>query len=571
MVAFKMPRPTWVASSPNDLFTKTSSTRINVCQRHDLRNAVKSKNLTRAQKFSGFVPQYHEFYRQNPLDIAMDMSSKTAILGIVLPRIPLLSWTALWHTLGRTSTCDKWDLRTELIIKFLRSVLSSPSPRGALAQQRSTLVDPGIKGRIWISKVTFPPPPEVYSALDLLCKAIDQLKEDYAATYEVPATLPVEAEWTGFRPNVDAQRQRPDLSEQQHYEKLQADVQTPLTILYFHGGAYIMMDPATHREPVSKLCRLTGGRALNLRYRLVPQNPFPAALLDALVAYLSLLHPPPGSYHEPVDPSHIVLAGDSAGGHLSISLIQLLLQINRDSVRTRRASFDFHGSSISLPLPLPAGSASASPWLDMTHCMPSEFSNGQYDYLPPPLTKERVSKWPADTIWPTKPPRGDLFCNTNLLNHPLVSPAGAKDWTGAPPIWMGYGTEMLVDGGKQVASRMAKQGVQVQWEQWEAMCHCFGMVLLQTDMSRHFFKDWAEAIKGMVGLDLAGGAGTSEGVQTKAIFHGVHASKETGKETPLDLETLAVMSDEEADARMKSAVEARKDNPKLAEQVTPKL
>lgn len=85
-----------------------------------------------------------------------------------------------------------------------------------------------------------------------------------------------------------------------------------MTVLYFHGQSYYMSDPVAYRSTTSKLAKGTGGRVLSVRYRLSPQHPFPAALLDAFVAYLSLLSPPPGSCHDAIPSRDIVLAGDSA-------------------------------------------------------------------------------------------------------------------------------------------------------------------------------------------------------------------------------------------------------------------
>jgi len=81
-------------------------------------------------------------------------------------------------------------------------------------------------------------------------------------------------------------------------------------IFYLHGGGFYLCDPATHRLTTKKLAKLTGGRCYSVRYRLAPQHPFPAALLDLLVSYLTLLYPPPGAFHEAVRPETLALAGD---------------------------------------------------------------------------------------------------------------------------------------------------------------------------------------------------------------------------------------------------------------------
>lgn len=69
---------------------------------------------------------------------------------------------------------------------------------------------------------------------------------------------------------------------------------------------------------------------------------------------LYLIRPPPDALHRPVKPAHIILAGDSAGGGVTLALLQVL----RDS-----------------GLPLPAGAILVSPWCDLTHSFPSIHTN----------------------------------------------------------------------------------------------------------------------------------------------------------------------------------------------------
>ena len=103
-----------------------------------------------------------------------------------------------------------------------------------------------------------------------------------------------------------------------------------------------------------------------INYRLAPQYPFPCGLQDALAACkrltilqtlicdafadLFLIRPPPDSDHQAIDPAHILISGDSAGGGLSLALLQVI----RDS-----------------GLPPPAGGILVSPWCDLSHSFPS--------------------------------------------------------------------------------------------------------------------------------------------------------------------------------------------------------
>ena len=108
-------------------------------------------------------------------------------------------------------------------------------------------------------------------------------------------------------------------------------------ILYLHGGGYVSGSPATHRAVITNLAQAAEARVFALDYRLAPEYPFPAALEDAWGAYWWLLC-------QGIAPGQIVVAGDSAGGGLTVALMLAL----------RAAG-----------MPLPAGGACLSPWFDL--------------------------------------------------------------------------------------------------------------------------------------------------------------------------------------------------------------
>lgn len=422
----------------------------------------------------------------------MDANPKT-LAKLLIPRLPFIFKTTALHSLGLTDTSHKWDLKTELSIKILRSIVTDTSdPKPISASQKVSIRDPGIKGPMWISKVTLAPPPED-DIRQILFKSIDEMKIGNEA-YTKPELLPVEAEWTGHRAGASENEPELPISETEKYEHLMKEVTSNVTILYFHGGAYYMMDPASHRGLTSKLAKLTGGRVLSVRYRLSPQTAFPGALLDGLHAYLSLLYPLPGAPHQPVPASQIVFAGDSAGANLASALMQLLLQIHRS---TPSPSINLHRQKVEISLP--AGMALNSPWLDITRCMPSLESNAKYDYLPTVEYSESHNPPPC-SIWPASPPRTDLFCEGSALCHPLVSPLSAMDWRNCPPVFITVGEEMLADENKILARRLVKQGVKVVWEQFEGMPHCFAMILeaLGDRGAALCLENWVENIQAMV-------------------------------------------------------------------------
>lgn len=301
------------------------------------------------------------------------------------------------------------------------------------------------------------------------------------------------------------------------------------------------MDPCTHRVPVTNICRLTGARALSVRYRLAPQNPFPAALVDVLTAYLTLIHPPPGSFHEPIPANKIVLAGDSAGGNLSLALLQTLLTLKRAAT-----TIQFHGNEV--PIELPAGLALTSPWCDITRSMPSVRENAKYDFLSPPHEPAETIYHPPpnapDDIWPRNPPRSDLYCKSSLVAHPLVSPLACSTelWKGAPPVYFAVGEEGLTDEGLLTARKIHRAGVPVVVEQYEGMPHCFGHIMMHSTAGKIYFQGWAQFCRDAV----AGSVRSARSGVGYVIFH--NYGWRSTKLIPLD--EVHELSDSEVDKRL---------------------
>lgn len=418
------------------------------------------------------------------------MEDTTRLVKLLAPQIPSLASTALWHTLGRTPNSDKWDLRTEMTVQVLRFFMSgagqsTPSPISKV-QAMSCKPQP-VKGKVWAAKATLKAPSAGDETLrEAVFKAIDDMKTS-PVNYTKPELVDLEVEWTGYRPNAKDDEAAPAISEEEKYKRMMAEPTrtSETTILYVHGGAYYLCSLDTHRPLCSRLAKESNGRVCSVKYRLAPQAAFPAQLLDAFTAYLSLLYPPPGSLHEPVAAKNIVISGDSAGGNLAFALLQLLLQLHRSSPNP---TVKFYGKEVAVPLP--AGAAANSGWFDITRSMPSITDNHKTDYLPLPNHDDAISRFPSDSIWPTNPPRGDLFCDLSLLDHPLVSVVGAESWANSPPLWFNTGGEMLTDEDKAVVSRAAQQGVTVHYEEYEAMPHCFPMLIPHLKASSMCIKSW---------------------------------------------------------------------------------
>src|ERR1700729_3946981 len=85
-------------------------------------------------------------------------------------------------------------------------------------------------------------------------------------------------------------------------------------ILFLPGGGYISGSIESHRPLATEIGREAGARTLALSYRRAPEHPFPAALEDTVSGYRFLLE-------QGIAPHHIAVAGDSAGGGLTIALM----------------------------------------------------------------------------------------------------------------------------------------------------------------------------------------------------------------------------------------------------------
>lgn len=199
-------------------------------------------------------------------------------------------------------------------------------------------------------------------------------------------------------------------------------------IYYLHGGGYSMGSVKTHREMISRLSRAAGARALAIDYRLAPEDPFPAAVEDSLAAYRWLLS-------TGADPAQLVVAGDSAGGGLTVATLVAL----RDA-----------GD------PLPAAAVCLSPWVDMEGLGESMITKAEID----PMAQRE------DLLEAAKTYLGDADPRT-----PLAAPLYA-DLAALPPLLIQVGgAETLLDDSTRLAERAKAADVDVTLEVWDDMIH----------------------------------------------------------------------------------------------------
>lgn len=205
------------------------------------------------------------------------------------------------------------------------------------------------------------------------------------------------------------------------------------TILYFHGGLYLLGSLQGYRSLAAGVAMSVGMRVLLLDYRLAPEHPFPAAVEDAQAAYDWLLE-------QGLEPEQVVVAGDSAGGGLTMALLLAL----RDGEK-----------------PLPAAAVCLSPWVDL-------MADGG----------SRVEKAKRDVVLSTADLQrsGTLYLNGADAQTPLASPIYG-DLTGLPALLIQVGSdEVLLDDATRLADKAQAAGVDVRLEVWQGMFHVWQMV-----------------------------------------------------------------------------------------------
>jgi monoterpene epsilon-lactone hydrolase len=207
-------------------------------------------------------------------------------------------------------------------------------------------------------------------------------------------------------------------------------VDTANTILYFHGGVYVIGSAATTVPLVSDLARRAQAKAVTVDYRLAPEHPYPAAVDDARAAYEGLLA-------QGVDPDQIALAGESAGGGLAVALLLAL----RDA-----------------GTPLPSSALLMSPYADLTLSGETILEN---EALDPILTPEGLRLRVPD------------YVGSADASNPQISPIFG-DLSGLPPLLIQVGGhEILLSDALRLADRAALDEVPVTLEVTPGVPHVF--------------------------------------------------------------------------------------------------
>ena len=270
-----------------------------------------------------------------------------------------------------------WSWRVELAAAAMRAILMQSKRRGVPWLRRATALQP--PARAWLRRVQ---------------------REDVDAG-GVPARWLVP---------LDAPR-------------------TERTLLYFHGGGFVMGSLETHAEVMARLAVGVPARVLGVDYRLAPDHRFPAAHDDCLAATR-------WACARGVDPAHLALAGDSAGGNLAVATLCAL----RDPGER-----------------MPAAALLLCPWVDPLAAGGSMDSNADADFG----DRELLAGWAADSLGPGSP------------RDPRFFPIDAK-LAGLPPLLVQVGgAELLRDQVVAFAERAREAEVE-----------------LALDLAPEMFHDW---------------------------------------------------------------------------------
>lgn len=208
-------------------------------------------------------------------------------------------------------------------------------------------------------------------------------------------------------------------------------------ILYCHGGGYSTGSSLYARTLTGKLASSTSMDVLSFDYRLAPENPYPAAAKDAMQVwnYLMLLG---------YGARDIIVAGDSAGGNLALSLVLKLKEEQRL---------------------LPRGLILMSPWTDLTSSGKSHVTKADID---PVLNAAYLAKMI------------DNYARGQELNNPYISPLFGN-YEGFPPTYIQVGSnEILADDSVMLYKKLLKANVSVKLDVFKGMWHVFQMSPFKT-------------------------------------------------------------------------------------------
>lgn len=205
------------------------------------------------------------------------------------------------------------------------------------------------------------------------------------------------------------------------------------TLVYFHGGGYVIGSLDSHSELCARLAITCGVRVLSVGYRLAPEHPYPAGLDDCVAVTREMVNREASS-------GGIFVGGDSAGGGMALAV---MLRLRADAV------------------PLPRAAILLSPWTDLTSSGESYHSRAQQD---PMIESSRIQSMAT------------LYAGATALDDALVSPLLASH-EGLPPMLIQVGdNEVLLSDSTDLAKKAKDCGVETTLEIYAGAFHVFQAV-----------------------------------------------------------------------------------------------
>lgn len=201
-------------------------------------------------------------------------------------------------------------------------------------------------------------------------------------------------------------------------------------LLWVHGGGFNSGSCNTHRDLATRLADVTGARVLTINYRLAPEDPFPAAIDDAVAAYRALLD-------QGVSTDQLLIGGDSSGAGLALSA---LLRLRDEGVA------------------LPRAAVLISPWVDLALTGPTLESKIDVDPMTSREGLQAAATWYLNGHDPADPAASPLYADLHSL-PPLLILAGDH--------------EVLLSDATRFAEKARQDGVDVQLSIWDEMWHCW--------------------------------------------------------------------------------------------------
>lgn len=212
-------------------------------------------------------------------------------------------------------------------------------------------------------------------------------------------------------------------------------------ILYIHGGAFTVGSCISHRPLTSKLAEMTGASVCAINYRLMPEHKRMASVEDSRTAYKWILENGPDG---PFSVKKLAVAGDSAGGNLTLSLIQWA----RDE--------GYRAADAVVPL---------SPATDGTFSSPSIRGNVDTDHMLRPMISAALKIPNSVLLWASLKQLGMSPSN------PIVSPIFG-DLSNLPPtLIQASSAEILYDDARRYTAKARAAGSDVKLQTWSHMPH----------------------------------------------------------------------------------------------------